>query len=521
MPRTIRSTTDRPARARRRRLRSLFVPLFASASLLAGCTRATAHGAPSMRLHPGVVALRHAVDSMVSAPQFRSAQLGILVVDPVSGDTLVSHNAGKLFIPASNQKILTGAVALQLLGPGFRFSTTIAASAPVVDGEVRGDLVVSGTGDPSVSDHMAGDAMRPLRAIADSLAARGITRIAGAIVPGADAFPGATLGFGWSYDDLDFAYSAGVDELYFNEGFARIVVRGAARAGEAPTARTLPAHTVPRVRMWAQTTAPAADAAGARRARTLSVRQDSTDNATVIVEGTIAAGDSAVLTITQRDPSRAYLLALAEAIRERGITIGGGVSIWRGPTTYPLFSVMSPPLTDVLKAFEKPSQNQIGEILLRTLGRARASVGTADSGARVVRDQVLAWGAAPDGFVYRDGSGLSRHDVVTPETIVRVLDAMRQSKDFATFYDALPIGGIDGTIANRMKGTPAQGNVHAKTGTLDMVRSLSGYVTTADGRLLLFSVLSNHFVVPTREIERVQDTLVSQLASLRLTGGAR
>lgn len=459
---------------------------------------------------------------MVSAPQFRTAQLGILVVDPLSGDTLVSHNAGKLFIPASNQKILTGAVALQLLGPAFRFSTTIAASAPVVDGEVRGDLVVSGTGDPSVSDHMAGDAMLPLRAIADSLAARGVTRIAGAIVPGADAFPDATLGFGWSYDDLDFAYSAGVDELYFNEGFARIVVRGGARPGDAPTARTFPARTVPRVRMWAQTTAPAAPAtAGVRRPRTLTVRQDSADNATVIVDGTIAAGDSAVLTITQRDPARAYLLALAEAVRERGITIGGGVSMWRGTSTYPLFSVMSPPLSDVLKAFEKPSQNQIGEILLRSLGRARGGVGTADSGARVVRDQVLAWGAAPDGFVVRDGSGLSRHDVITPETIVRVLDAMRQSKDFATFYNALPIGGVDGTIANRMKGTPAQGNVHAKTGTLDMVRSLSGYVTTADGRLLLFSVLSNHFVVPTREIERVQDTLVSQLASLRLSGGAR
>lgn len=459
---------------------------------------------------------------MVAAPQFRSAQLGILVVDPVSGDTLVSHNAGKLFMPASNQKILTGAAALQLLGPDFRFSTTMAASGPVADGEVRGDLVVSGTGDPSVSDHMAGDAMRPLRAMADSLAARGITRIAGAIVPGADAFPDVTLGYGWSYDDLDFAYAAGVDELYFNEGFARIVVRGGATAGEAPTARTLPATTVPRVRMWAQTTAPVAAAtASARRSRTLTVRQDSTDNATVIIDGSIAAGDSAVLTITQRDPSRAYLLALAEAVRERGIAVTAGVSMWRGTSTYPLFSLLSPPLTDVLKAFEKPSQNQIGEILLRTLGRARAGVGTADSGARVVRDQLLAWGAASDGFVYRDGSGLSRQDVVTPETIVRVLDAMRQSRDFSTFYDALPIGGVDGTIANRMKGTPAQGNVHAKTGTLDMVRSLSGYVTTADGRLLLFSVLANHFVVPTREIERVQDTLVSRLASLRLTAGAR
>lgn len=118
----------------------------------------------------------------------------------------------------------------------------------------------------------------------------------------------------------------------------------------------------------------------------------------------------------------------------------------------------------------------------------------------------------------RDGSGLSRHDVITPETVVRVLDAMRQSPAFALFREALPIAGVDGTLAGRMKGTPAERNVHAKTGTLDMVRSLSGYVTTADGRLLLFSILCNNWTVPVREVERVQDTLAVHLAGMRLGG---
>ncbi|MBK8061332.1 MAG: D-alanyl-D-alanine carboxypeptidase [Gemmatimonadetes bacterium] len=224
----------------------------------AACAPRGTATSPAPRLSPAVALVRRTVDSMVADPKFRSAQLGILVVDPTTGDTLVSHNAGKLFIPASNQKILTGATALHLLGPDFRFSTTVSASGPVVDGEIRGDLVVSGTGDPSVSDHMAGDAIVPLRALADSLVARGVKRVTGALVPGADAFPDATLGFGWSYDDLDFAFSAGVDELYFNEGFSRVVVRGGAAAGDRPTARTMPARSVPRVRVWAQTTAPVA-----------------------------------------------------------------------------------------------------------------------------------------------------------------------------------------------------------------------------------------------------------------------
>ncbi len=476
---------------------------------------------PAPAVTPAVAALRRAVDSLVGDTLFRSAMFGILVVDPERGDTLVSHHAGKLFIPASNQKLLTGAVALQLLGPDYRFSTTVSASGPVEAGEVRGNLVVSGTGDPAASTRMAGDAMVPLRQLADSLVARGIRRVTGALVPGTDAFPDATLGFGWSFDDLDFAYSAGVDELFFNEGVSTVVVRGGAAPGAPVTARTAPATTFPAVRVWARTVEPVPVPAGQRRPRTLAVRQDSTDAGTVIVEGTIAAGDSTVLTITHRDPTRAYLAALHEAMTAAGIVVEGGVSTWRGLPTYPLLAVQSPPLARILPAFEKPSQNQIGEILLKTIGRARTGMGSADSGARVVREQMLAWGARPDGFVVRDGSGLSRHNVVTPEAIVRVLDAMRRSPHFQLFRDALPVAGVDGTIGNRMRGTPAQGNVHAKTGTLDMVRSLSGYVTTADGHLLLFSILCNNWTVGVREVDRVQDAIAVHLAGMRLAGGTR
>jgi len=167
---------------------------------------------------------------------------------------------------------------------------------------------------------------------------------------------------------------------------------------------------------------------------------------------------------------------------------------------------------EILPPFLKPSQNQIGELLLHTLGLLRAGVGRADSGRAVIERQLAAWGADTAGFAVRDGSGLSRHDYVSPETIVRVLDAMRTHQDFRVFYDALPIAGVDGTIATRMRGTPAERNVHAKTGTVDKARSLSGFVTTADGRLLIFSFLCNNFTVPNREVERVQDAILARLA---------
>ena len=124
--------------------------------------------------------------------------------------------------------------------------------------------------------------------------------------------------------------------------------------------------------------------------------------------------------------------------------------------------------------------------------------------------------AVPTEAVVRDGSGLSRYDYISPRTVVRILDAMRRMPSFPVYYDALPIAGVDGTIRNRMKGTPAENNVHAKTGSVALARSLSGYVTTANGRMLIFSFLCNNWTVPVRSVEHVQDAIAARLAGLEL-----
>jgi D-alanyl-D-alanine carboxypeptidase/D-alanyl-D-alanine-endopeptidase (penicillin-binding protein 4) len=359
-------------------------------------------------------------------------------------------------------------------------------------------------------------ALAPLRALADSLRAHGITRVRGRVVAAPSPFTDAPLGFGWAWDDLDEPYSAGVDALYFNEGFTQVVVYGGKRPGAKVRAVTRPLATYPRLIVKATTVAPAAAGDTITAQPAIIVGQDSSHTG-VLVSGTIAAGDSAVLEIAFRHQDEAYVAALTEALRTSRITVSGA----RTDTTAALDSLvtqLSPPLRDVFPYFEKPSQNQIGEILFKTLALVKTGVGTADSARRVVSDQLLAWGAAPDGFAVRDGSGLSRHDYVTPRTIIHVLDAVRRSPDFKVLYDALPIGGVDGTIRSRMKGTPAEGNVHAKTGTLDKARSLSGYVTTADGRMLLFSALCNNYVVPTRRVDDVSNALAIRLASMRLDG---
>jgi D-alanyl-D-alanine carboxypeptidase/D-alanyl-D-alanine-endopeptidase (penicillin-binding protein 4) len=498
----------------------MFHPRLACLALLAAlgaCAPATSAGRPASPPAPTAdvrSTLRQFIDSLADAPEFRSAHWGLLVVDPGRGETLYARNADKLFMPASNQKLLTGSTALVQLGPDFRWPTVLFARGPVRDGVLAGDLVVRGSGDPSISTHVRGDALAPLRALADSLRARGVTRVRGRIVAAASPFTDSPLGYGWAFDDLDASYSAGVDALYFNEGFTEVVTYAGARPGDPVRAVTRPASTYPALIVRARTVArpSAADSLTARPRVTLA--QDSS-HAGVLVAGTIAAGDSSVQEITFRDLPGAYVAALREALR------AGGVSVEEAPTDTTaqldsLAAMTSPPLREILPFFEKPSQNQIGELLFKTLALTRTGVGTADSAQQVVSRQLLAWGAAPDGFSVRDGSGLSRHDLVTPRTIVHVLDAMRTQRDFRLFYDALPIAGVDGTIRNRMKGTPAEGNVHAKTGTLDKVRSLSGYVTTADGKVLLFSALCNNYLVPTRRVDQLSDALAVRLASLRL-----
>jgi D-alanyl-D-alanine carboxypeptidase/D-alanyl-D-alanine-endopeptidase (penicillin-binding protein 4) len=301
-----------------------------------------------------------------------------------------------------------------------------------------------------------GDAMAPLRELADSLYALGILRIDGALRRGTSPFTDSPIGFGWAWDDLGAAYAATVGDLMFNDSYTPV---------------------------------------------------------RVVIEG---APDSSAV----RRPAHAHFLdAFYAALVERGITVRNGFD-WNttvadsGLST--LVTYASPTLREILPHFQKDSQNQVGEILLKTMGRVAAGAGRADSGAAVVSRQLLSWGVDSTGFVIRDGSGLSRHNWLSPATIVRILTVVRRDSAFATFTGALPVAGVDGTLEHRMRGTPAAGNVRAKTGSMERIRGLSGYVTTAGGRELVFAILINGYTAPMREVDAAFDFVAAQLAALPL-----
>lgn len=403
--------------------------------------------------------LRRQIDSLTSEAQFRNAHWGVLIVNPRTRDTLYSRNAGKLFMPASNQKIITSAVALSLLGPDYTYKTTFAMTGEVRDSLLDGDLIVIGRGDPTVSDRMRGLATLVMDSLADSIRAHGIRQIGGELAHSGNAFSDSTRGYGWEWDDLGEYYGAGFDELTFNEG-------------TAPT-----------------TIGPLPDT----------------------VRDSLYSGPA-------KDPAKAYLEAFHDALVRKNIVVDGGVADSIAPMPFKLdtlFVYISPPLRMILPVLMKPSQNQVAELVFKTIGLERGGLGTADSAKAVVARQLLAWGAQPDGFKLGDGSGLSRHNLLAPETIVKVLDVMQRDTAFAVFYNAMPVAGIDGTLKDRMKGTPAEGNVHAKTGSISAARSLSGYVTTADGERLLFSVMANNWTTPSTAVLDVIDQIAAALAAYR------
>ena len=488
--------------------------------VVAGC----AGGSVAPRVSPQLRSLTASFDSAFGTATWSRASWGVVIQSLDRGDVLYRRNAGNLFMPASNQKILTSAIALQRLGGDYRFRTPVVAVGTRSGDTLRGDLLVIGRGDPTLSQHASDnlDMMVSLQPWVDSIRARGIRVITGRVIGDASYYPDPVLGEGWMWDDLQDSYSAPVGALQFNESFAQVVVTPADRAGQPARIQLFPASAPLRVYGMVMTAPRDSNINQVRYARVFY-------GDSVLIGGRISAGlppEAVDLAVT--DPARYFENALTEALRSSGIAVLGPTlppsnSVTPPPfLQYPgaavpvdtLFRWQSPPLREILPLLMKPSQNQIAEGLLHTLGSLKG-VASEDSGKAVVRETLASWGVPPDAYVYVDGSGLSRYNYVAPEAILAVLTNIRHNPDFQAWYDALPIGGVDGTIGSRFRTGLAYNNVHAKTGSIANARTLSGYVTSASGEHFAFSIMANHFTAPTRQVYAVMDFVVESLAQLR------
>jgi D-alanyl-D-alanine carboxypeptidase/D-alanyl-D-alanine-endopeptidase (penicillin-binding protein 4) len=249
----------------------------------------------------------------------------------------------------------------------------------------------------------------------------------------------------------------------------------------------------------------------------LIFRRDPVEESVLVLGSVPLGGDTLRRSVAVRSPGEFYLRALRQVLESEGIVVAGVSSVVRGfdrARCRVLFTQASPALSEILKPLLKISQNLYAETLVRAIG-LDAGEGSFEKGREVLAGILRAMAIEEGTYSYADGSGLSRLNLLSADLLVRLLRFMYRHPRFAHFYEALPIAGVDGTIENRMKGSRAENNVRAKTGTLAYVRALSGYVRTDDGEMLAFAMLANNFLVSSSAAEYVQDLALERLANFR------
>ena len=440
---------------------------------------------------------------------------GIWAVDIRSIDTgehLYELNAGKLMMPASNMKILTLAAAADALGWEHRFTTWLETRGAVTGGVLHGDLIVRSNGDPSINSRDSrADAV--LSEWARALHAAGISSIDGRVVGDDQAFDDEGIGAGWAWDYLQYGYAAPVGALQFNEGLATLTVTPGSGASATPIV-TISAGSGLELLNRATTGASGSE-------NTIEYRRH-IDRAVLEVTGSIPLGaQSQTRMAAVVNPTVFFAQSLKDGFAARGIAVTGQAvdfddiaAEMPGGTVRVLATTPSPPLREIATVLMKVSQNLYAETLLKALGAARHGLGTAEGGRVAIRNTLAAWGIPRDAHVVYDGSGLSRYNYVTASTLTAVLEYMhKDARHRDAFVATLPIAGKDGTIGSRMRRTRAEGNAVAKTGSIANARSLSGFVRTRDGEMLVFSILANDFVIPAATINWIADLGVEILAN--------
>ncbi len=486
--------------------------------------------------HTAEAELAHDLSGIFNDPHFTNATWGVVVQSMKTGEYLYRLNDTKNLLPASNFKLFTAAEALFFLGPSFRYTTDLLTTGRILsDGTLRGDLLIRGAGDPSFGSVLfETDSTKPsvFDAWADSLSRLGVRRISGTIIGDDSYFTPEYYPIGWTVEDLPFYFAMQSSALVYNEDQVAIAVTPGVAPGAASEYELNPSTDFVSVDNLGITKPDSItrhrklqpDSVIAIGTPTIEITREIGGNE-ISIKGEIPLHGTAVnQQLSVEDPTLFTATVLREVLQEHGIQVVGDARTSRESKKPYAFlkakvlgSYTSPPLSDIVIAMDKQSDNLIAEQLFRTVAKEVGGEGSWTMGARIMERFLSSIGIDTTSIQIADGSGLSRMDLVSAGDIEKLLVAVRDRPNlYETFYGSLPILGIDGTLATRLRGTAAVGNVHAKTGFLTGDRSISGYLKTRDGEELAFSIIGNNFTVPVSEANNVQN-----LALLRLVNFSR
>ncbi|MDP4199918.1 MAG: D-alanyl-D-alanine carboxypeptidase/D-alanyl-D-alanine-endopeptidase [Bacteroidota bacterium] len=437
------------------------------------------------------------LDSLFHTSRFSNATFGVSIQSLKSGDFLYRLNDTKSLLPASNMKLFTAAEALALLGPEYRYKTEMLTNGKIKRHTLYGDLIFRGVGDPtSLSPIDTEDSWD------DTLNAHEIYQMTGSFIADNSFFTPEYYPTGWQIDDLPYYYATPVSALIANENKVTLAIFPGLSLGSAA------------IVSWKRTPYPYGvilnKATTGSPSSTVTIdagRKIGTD--TIVVTGSIPLGDTEIDEETSIDNPETYAVKLLMGMcpNYRGFH-------QRAIHQKVLATHQSPPLTSIIQHMNKESDNLYAECLFRTVAKVKGGEGSWMRGIEVMRKYLASIGIDTMNLQFTDGSGLSRMDFVTTDAIIKLLMVVwKDPKLKEPFYNSLPIMGVDGTLKNQLKGTPAAGNVHAKTGSMTGVRSISGYLTTRDGEPIAFSILLNNFTAPGSDATKLENEVLTRLVN--------
>ena len=439
------------------------------------------------------------IAAILERPELRSATIGLYAINLKTGSAIIKYNSNRACMPASNQKLLTAAAGLQLLGPDFTWKTDISQNGTT--------LHITFDGDPLLTRVQLTAA---INAIKTSIT-EPITRIA----IDDSRIQGDPLGLAWQWDDIGLGFSAPVGAATIDKNVVAVTITPPATVLTPPRFEVADSILAIRANATIEEANPANATAPDVKKRLTITRNPLRPE--VEISGTVTAGAKPTTALVAVDnPTDAAFRIINGILRESGLPVAANIQYARRPRQADdtlLTRITSKPLAQTLPDFLKPSDNLYGELLLRTIGRIDASPATPASGIKRIQTWMTERGIPSDGVQPADGSGLSMWNTTTAEATVALLKDMSETK---AFRDALPVGGIDGTLKARFPAPEHRGKVIAKTGTLSVASCLSGYATTAKGETIIFSILMNHFdrKAGSAAARRAQDDIVRTLLSL-------
>ncbi len=454
-------------------------------------------------------------EKLVQSVPVDKGEWGLLVVDSASGEMLYEKNADKYFVPASNMKLLTTALALDTLGTDYRFRTTIETNGALsADGKLSGDLILVGRGDPNLSnrkfpfdtkEEFDGPPEKALVELADAVVARGVREVSGDVVGDDSYFPRERYPDGWEIDDMVWEYGAAISAIVVNDNTVTLTLTPGEKTGESVQAVMEPPEQEFVVKNEVTTV-------GAKEKADLRLTREP-GAGTVVVSGTLPARTSPrKLVLAIQEPAEHAAALLSRLLAARGVKVDGKARAQHEPDAAEtartvLAEHLSVRLGDGVKLVNKISQNLHTEVLLRASARQSGLWSDPEDLLKFPKAFYAKVGIREDDVVQTDGSGLSRQELVTPRAFVTLLQYAEKQAWFAAYYASLPVAGVDGTLNERMKESAIAGRIHAKTGSVSHVRTLSGFAETPGGRRLIFSFLSNNQEGKNHEVHDALDGL--------------